>query len=58
LDDGSAEGGTQMPPGFPSRTKDDLREIMPPRFVPNMVSSFNITLKPVAVDMIQDSQII
>ncbi len=38
------EGGTQMPPGYPSRNKDDLREIMPPRFVPNMVSSFDIEL--------------
>ncbi len=43
------EGGTQMPPGFPSRTKDDLREIMPPRFVPNMVSSFNIELDEINV---------
>ncbi len=38
------KGGTQMPPGIPSRNKDDLREIMPPRFVPNMVTSFVIEL--------------
>ena len=43
------EGGTQMPPGFPSRTKEDLREIMPPRFVPNMVSSFDIELDEINV---------
>ncbi len=43
------EGGTQMPPGFPSRTKDDLRDIMPPRFVPNMVSSFVIELDEINV---------
>ncbi len=38
-----------MPPGFPSRNKDDLRKIMPPRFVPNMVSSFNIELDEINV---------
>jgi ketosteroid isomerase-like protein len=43
------EGGTQMPPEFPSRTKGDLREIMPLRFVPNMVSSFDIELDEINV---------
>ncbi len=33
-----------MPPGLPSRSKDDLREIMPPRFAPDTVSSFVIEL--------------
>ncbi len=43
------EGGTQMPPGIPSRNKDDLREIMPPRFVPNQVTSFVIELDELKV---------
>ena len=43
------EGGTQMPPGVPSRNKDDLRIILPPRFVRNMVSSFVIELDEIEV---------
>ncbi len=38
------EGGTQMPPGIPVRNKDELRKIMPPRFVPNQVTSYVIEL--------------
>ena len=43
------EAGTQMPPGIASRTKDELREIMPPRFVPNQVTSFVIELDELTV---------
>ena len=38
------EAGTQMPPGIPVRNKDELRKIMPPRFVPNQVTSYVIEL--------------
>ena len=38
-----------MPPGIALRDKDVLREIMPPRFAPNMVTSFVIELDEINV---------
>ena len=38
-----------MSPGAASRNKDELREIMPPRFVPNLVTTFVIELDEINV---------
>ena len=38
-----------MPPGGPSRNKDDLRRILTPQFVKNMVSAFIIELDELKV---------
>lgn len=43
------EGGTQMPPGGPSLSKDDLRRILPPQIVQNMVSALNIELDELTI---------
>lgn len=43
------EGGTQLPPGGPALTKGDLRRLMPPQFVKDLMADFAIELDESAV---------